>query len=98
MYFTFKKNNKQRNLSAFSFLDDVGAGIRSLQTSLEINLCQSRSNGLYRYAKRTCEADAVGEIVHSIFTVYVKSVPLYHVRLAYAVLHMAVKEVFEKHF
>ena len=33
-----------------------------------------------------------------IFTVYVKSVPLYHFKLAYVVLQMAVKEFFENHF
>ena len=30
------------------------------------------------------------KIVHSFYTVCVKSVPLYHFKLAYAVLHMAV--------
>ena len=30
--------------------------------------------------------------------VFVKSVPLYHVKLTYVVLHMAVKEVFETYF
>ena len=33
-----------------------------------------------------------------IFTVFVKSVPFYHFKLAYVVLHMAVKEFFEAHF
>ena len=35
------------------------------------------------------------KIVHSFFTVCVKSVPLYYFKLAYVVLHMAVKEFFE---
>ena len=38
------------------------------------------------------------KIAHSFFTVYVKSVPLYYFKLAYVVLHMAVKEFFETHF
>ena len=33
-----------------------------------------------------------------IFTVGVKSVPLYHFKLAYVVLHVAVKQFFETHF
>ena len=32
------------------------------------------------------------------FTVFVKSVPLYQFKLAYVVLHMAVKEFFETLF
>ena len=46
--------------------------------------------------KRTCEANPAGKVAHSFFTVYVKSVPLYHFKLACVVLHMAVKEFFEK--
>ena len=48
--------------------------------------------------QRTCEANAVGENNSFIFTVFVKSVPLYHFKLAYVVLQMAVKEFFETHF
>ena len=40
----------------------------------------------------------MGENSSSIFTVDVKSVPLYHFTLAYVVLHMAIKEFFETHF
>ena len=37
MCFTFKKNNKQKKKPANRFLqDDASAGIRSLQTSIEI--------------------------------------------------------------
>ena len=45
--------------------------------------------------QRTCEADAADENSSFIFTVYVKSVSLYYFKLAYVVLHMAVKEVFD---
>ena len=41
MCFTFKKNNKQTKKPVNRFLqDDASAGIRSLQTSIEIKLCQ----------------------------------------------------------
>ena len=42
--------------------------------------------------KRTCEANPAGENSSFIFTVCVKSVLLYHFKLAY--VHMAVKEFF----
>ena len=46
MCFTFKKN-KQTKKPVNRFLqDDANAGIRSLQTSIEIKLCQSLWNGL----------------------------------------------------
>ena len=42
MCFTFKKNNKQTKKPVNRFLqDDAIAGIRSLQTSIEIKLCQN---------------------------------------------------------
>ena len=41
--------------------------------------------------QRTAEANPVGENSSFIFTVCVKSVPLYHFKLAYVVLHMAVR-------
>ena len=47
--------------------------------------------------KRTCEANAAGENSSFIFAVCVKSVPLYRFKLAYVVLHMAVKEFFDHH-
>ena len=43
------------------------------------------------YMKRTCEANAASENSSFIFTVCVKSVPLYHFKLRYVVLHMTVK-------
>ena len=45
--------------------------------------------------QRTCEANLAGENSSFIFTICVKSVPLYHFKLAYAVPRMAVKEFFE---
>ena len=45
----------------------------------------------------TGEANTAGENKF-IFIVCVKSVPLCHFRLAYVVLHMAVREFFETHF
>ena len=47
------------------------------------------------YHKRTCEANPAGENSPFIFTVCIKSVPLYHFKLAYVVLHMAVDEFLE---
>ena len=52
----------------------------------------------YLCFKRTCERNAVGENSSFIFTVCVKSVSLYHFKLAYVDLHMAVKEFFENKF
>ena len=47
MCLTFKKNNKQTKKPINRFLhDDASAGIRFLQTSIEIKLCQDRWNGL----------------------------------------------------
>ena len=43
-------------------------------------------------AKRACKANPAGENSLFIFTVCVKSVPLYHFKFAYVVLHTAVKE------
>ena len=48
--------------------------------------------------KRACEANAAEENSSLIFTVCVKSVPLYHFRLVHVVLHKAMKEIFETHF
>ena len=48
--------------------------------------------------ERICEANVTGENSSFIFTVCAKSVALYHFKLAYVVLHMAVKELFETHF
>ena len=47
MCFTFKKNNKQTKKPIDHFLqDDASAGIWSLQTSIEIKLCQSMERTL----------------------------------------------------
>ena len=44
MCLTFKKNNKQTKKPVNRFLqDDANAGIRSLQTSIEIKLCLERT-------------------------------------------------------
>ena len=48
--------------------------------------------------ERTCEANAAGENSLFIFTVCVKTVPLYQLKLVYVVLHMNVKEFIETHF
>ena len=48
-------------------------------------------------SQKTCEANTAGENSSFIFTVCVKSVSLYHFKLAYVVLHMAVKEFFKTH-
>ena len=48
MCLTFKKNNKQTKKYVNHFLqDDASAGLRSLQTSIEIKLCQNPSDRLY---------------------------------------------------
>ena len=48
MCFTFKKNNKQTKKPVNCFLqDDASAGIQSLQTSIEIKLCQNPGDRLY---------------------------------------------------
>ena len=48
MCFAFKKNNKQTKKPVNCFLQDgASAGIQSLQTSIEIKLCQNPSDGLY---------------------------------------------------
>ena len=44
--------------------------------------------------QRTCEANAADENISFIFTVGVKSVPVYQVKLACVVLHMAGKDFF----
>ena len=48
--------------------------------------------------KRTCEANPVGGNSSFIFIVGVKSVPLYHFKLAYVILLMAVTEFFGSRF
>ena len=49
------------------------------------------------FLERTREANQAGENSSFTFTVCVKSVPRYHFKLAYVVLHMGVKEFFEAH-
>ena len=69
--------------------------LRRMQTIVsKVNLVICEVSGL----QRTCEFNAAGENSSFIFTVGVKSVPRYHFKLAYSVLQMAVKEVFEAHF
>ena len=47
MCFMFKKKNAQTKKPVNCFLqDDASAGIQSLQTSIEIKLCQNPWNGL----------------------------------------------------
>ena len=48
--------------------------------------------------QRTLEANPASENGLFIFTACIKSVPLYHFKLADVVLHMAVKKFFETHF
>ena len=48
--------------------------------------------------ERTCEANPASEHSSFILRVCVKSVQLYHFKLTYVVLHVAVKEFFETHF
>ena len=48
--------------------------------------------------ERTSEANPEDENRSFIFTVCVKSFPLYHFKLAYIVPRIAVKEFFETHF
>ena len=48
--------------------------------------------------KKTFEDNLGGENSSFVFSVCIKSVPLYHFKLAYVVLHMAVKEIFGSHF
>ena len=87
------------------FVKQQGSGIwiRSLSLpNLLTMICQKihSFNGIQLYIVnlRTCEVNPVGENRSFIFTVYVKSVSLYHFKLAYIMLHMAVKEFFETHF
>ena len=47
------------------------------------------------FNKCNIKANAAGENSSFIFTVCVKSVPCYYFKLAYVVLHMAVKEFFK---
>ena len=42
-------------------------------------------------SKKTCQANSVGKNSSFIFTVCVKSVLRYHFKIAYVVLHIAVK-------
>ena len=46
--------------------------------------------------QRTCEANAAGENSSFIFTVSVKSVPVYHFKLAYVVIHVWLSKNFSK--
>ena len=48
------------------------------------------------FLQRTCQANPAGENSSLIFTVSVKSVPLYNFKITYAVPHMAVKQFSQK--
>ena len=50
------------------------------------------------HTQRTCEVNTAGENSSFIVTVCVKSVLLYHFKLAYVVIHTAVKEFLKKDF
>ena len=52
---------------------------------MHVQFSQSRKS-----VQKTCEVNAAVENSSFIFTAYVKSVPLYHFKLAYVVIHMAV--------
>ena len=66
MYFTFKKNNKQTKKPVNRFLqDDASAGIRSLQTSTEIKLCQNPWNGLSEACSPLLPAKYIHSFIHS---------------------------------
>ena len=71
-------------------------------TRCDGKICRARDVALLAqdmpHTKRTCEANQVSENSSFIFTVCVKSVQLYHFKLAYVVLHMAVRKFFETHF
>ena len=64
----------------------------NLYAKLETNLSGRSAK------ERTREANPAGENSSFIFTDFVKSVPLYHFKLAYVVPRIAVKEFFETHF
>ena len=67
MCFTFKKNNKQTEKLVNRFLHfDASSGIRSLQTSIEIKLCQSPWNGLLVRAKSVTISDTRHDRSYSI--------------------------------
>ena len=51
-----------------------------------------------RNYKRSFKANTVGENSSFIFTVCVKSVPLYHLKFTYVVLRTAVKRIFQNPF
>ena len=51
-------------------------------------------NNYFKQTQRTCGANPAGENSSFISTVCVRSVPFYHSKLAYVVLHMFVKDFF----
>ena len=60
-------------------------------------LPRDTENILVYTGKRTSQANQEGENCSFIFIVCVKSVLRYHFKLAYVILQMAVKEIFETH-
>ena len=75
MCFTFKKNNKQTKKPVNCFLqDDASAGIQSLQTSIEIKLCQNPSDGLYTETIKKIDIKIIKEKNH------VKNLSVNHVK------------------
>ena len=59
---------------------------------LSCDKLKSKQFSNFVWRQRTCEANPAGKNSSFIFTVCVKSVPLYRFKLAHVVLHMAVKE------
>ena len=56
MYFTFKKSNKQTKKPINRFLQDgTSAGIRSLQTSIEIKLSKVHGTDFNDFCIMICE-------------------------------------------
>ena len=98
---------KKWNLKVPNLIISVTGGAKSFH--MPAKLKEAFSKGLVKVAvstgawiitgtvQMTCEANLLGENSSFIFTVCVKSVPLYDFKLAYVVLRMAVKEMFQNH-
>ena len=75
-----------------------GAGVNYYHMWLNMFIKFVENNVPINQEERTCQVNPVGENSSFIFAVCVKSVPLYHFKLDYLVLHMTAKEFFENPF
>ena len=96
--FNFNRQKSGRNRAFYGHWSSPVFLTNILKYRLDRQLLSPMVFDVRCLTQRTCEANLAVENSSFIFTIRDKSVPLYHFKLAYIVLHMTVKKFFETHF